>query len=137
MWGLILGKLAAVVARIWFTSINPMWWTNYHNSFFITLVLLATLEKIVSGYPRVTSKATDHSGEKDLCLTYNIMIFAGHDALPGMSVDHGIRSSSVLTGAGLGSLMYLTHAVFGEVSVVTRWSVGPYPNTGPMPWPWG
>ena len=64
-------------------------------------------------------------------------LFSGQDALPGSTVEHGVRANSLLTGAGLGSLMYLTHALFSDVSIITRWSVGPYSNTGPMPWPWG
>ena len=51
-WGLILGKFLVLVAKIFFTSINPIWWSNYHNSFLITVIILSTLEKIVSGMTR-------------------------------------------------------------------------------------
>jgi len=48
-----------------------------------------------------------------------------------------VRSNCLLTGFCFGSLLYMTQAVFGEVSLVSRWVVGGYPSTGPMPYPWG
>lgn len=40
-------------------------------------------------------------------------------------------------GLGLGSLLYLTHMCFGEASLVSRWTVKSFPNTGPNPLMWG
>jgi len=47
------------------------------------------------------------------------------------------RASWFVVGCGFGSLLYVTQAVFGEVSVVLRWVASGYPDTGPMPYPWG
>ena len=43
----------------------------------------------------------------------------------------------VSVAVGVGALIYLTQLIFGEVSVVTRWAVGPLPDQGPQPHPWG
>jgi len=47
------------------------------------------------------------------------------------------RPNWFFVGCGFGSLLYMTQAVFGEVSVLTRWVVSGYPYTGPVPYPWG
>ncbi|WAQ99443.1 PG2IP-like protein [Mya arenaria] len=47
------------------------------------------------------------------------------------------RGPWLTTGLGFGSLLYLINWVFGEVSLVTRWTVKGYPDIGPEPFPWG
>lgn len=43
----------------------------------------------------------------------------------------------IVTSCGFGALLFLTMLLFGEVSVVSRWAVAPYPDIGPYPMPWG
>ena len=48
-WGLILGLIAFIGSRIWYTSFVPAWWDNTSNSVIIALGVIATLDKIASG----------------------------------------------------------------------------------------
>ena len=43
----------------------------------------------------------------------------------------------VATGVAFGALFFLSHFLFGEASVISRWAVVPYPEVGPSPYPWG
>jgi hypothetical protein len=68
------------------------------------------------------------------------VIFSGYD-----KIDEGERHvdkklqypNSLATGLGFGSLLFLINWVFGEVSLITRWTVRAYPDNGPEPYPWG
>jgi endonuclease/exonuclease/phosphatase family metal-dependent hydrolase len=111
LWGLVLGLLAFVSSRIWFTSFVPAWWDNTSNSVVITLSAIATIDKIMSG--------DDYSSSD------------------GKSQLVPFRANWLFVGVGFGSLLYLTHAVFGDVSLISRWAISGYPSTGPMPYPWG
>jgi len=59
---------------------------------------------------------------------------------PGATVTENTQPAHanwVVVGCGFGSLLYSTQAVFGDVSVLSRWVVSGYPDTGPAPHPWG
>ncbi|XP_013421096.1 PGAP2-interacting protein isoform X1 [Lingula anatina] len=107
-WGLMVGFFAVLAGRIWFTSFIPTWWDNPTNSAVLAVGLIATVDKIMSG----------------------------GDSLPVQKISSP-RPYWLSTGVGFGSLLYLTHWIFGEVSIATRWVVTGYPDHGPQPNPWG
>lgn len=110
-WGLILGLMLFVMSRIWYVSFIPTWWSNNSNSAVIAIATVAVIDQIISG-----ADSTDH---KEGQQTF---------------VD---RPRWLTTALGFGSLLYLTHWCFGEVSLITRWTVRGYPSHGPLPNPWG
>lgn len=71
------------------------------------------------------------------CCTYKWMYFAGEDSGIERHTKSSVGQKWIPVGCGFGSLLYVTQAVFGDVSVVCRWVVKGYPETGPMPFPWG
>lgn len=109
IWGLVLGLFAFLAGRIWFTTFVPAWWTSGSNSVVIAVSAVAVIDKIVSGDDVGIRKPTKS--------------------------DSSWRW--IPMGFGFGSLLYVTQALFGEVSVICRWVVRGYPATGPMPYPWG
>ncbi|XP_074650238.1 PGAP2-interacting protein-like [Tubulanus polymorphus] len=109
LWSLMLGFIGVLVGRIWYTTFIPTWWNNHSNSVVLTLSLIATLDKIISG---------DDAPKDDRPVKQR-------------------QSYWIFTGLGFGSLLYLTHWVFGEVSLVSRWLVTGYPDPGPQPYPYG
>ncbi|XP_064637342.1 PGAP2-interacting protein-like isoform X2 [Lineus longissimus] len=109
-WGLIMGFFATLAGRVWYTTLMPPWWSVTSNNVVIAIGLIATIDKIASGDDTVME-------EKPIVITR--------------------KPSWLLTSLGFGSLIYLTHMCFAEVSIITRWAVSSYPDTGPLPYPWG
>ncbi|XP_059144809.1 PGAP2-interacting protein-like [Physella acuta] len=107
-WGLILGLHAFLASRVWFVTFAPAWWDNQSNSIVIACGVISALGySLEEASPQVQVKQQS-------------------------PVNHWLPS-----GVGLGSLLCLTHMCFGEASLITRWTVKGYPETGPSPLPWG
>ncbi|PVD34675.1 hypothetical protein C0Q70_05952 [Pomacea canaliculata] len=110
-WSLILGLFAFLSSRVWFVSFVPVWWNDKANSFVIALGFIVTIDHILNDGDVIEKKAT---------------------RLPAAD-----RPYWPLAALGFGSLLFLTHWVFGEVSLIARWVVKGYPHAGPQPELWG
>lgn len=107
-----------LASRAWYVSINPVWADPTSNKCLLLLGVVALLDRVYTGHI-----ANAEFKEKPVSQANKDSKISG----PGW----------VLVAVGLGALMFLTHAVFGEVSLVCRWAVSFYPDTGPPPNPWG
>ena len=117
-WGLILGLFLLLVLRISYVTVNPVWSDVTSNRVVLLVAVIATLDRVYTGYmmsqPGPQTKLSTEPQDSKV-------------SGPGW----------FLVALGFGALMFLTHDVFGEVSLVCRWAVAGYPHTGPKPNPWG
>ncbi|XP_042197748.1 PGAP2-interacting protein [Callorhinchus milii] len=114
IWGFILSHFLLLAIRIWFTSLNPVWHYTAFNAAILSLGVIVTLDRLHSDfqkYPLETEGRT--SRERKACFRWTI------------------------PAAAYGSLLFLTHWIFGEVSLVSRWAVSGHPRSGPDPNPYG
>lgn len=119
-WGLILGLFLLLTLRISYVSVNPIWSDVTSNRVVLLVATLSTLDRVYTGYMMSVSQSGPQSKSSTEPQDSKL-------SGPGW----------LLVAVGFGALMFLTHAVFGEVSLVCRWAVSGYPHTGPQPNPWG
>ena len=114
VWGFLLAHILLLSLRIWWVSLNPVWTDKNVNSLVLVLGLLSVVEFLYSNEELKTTK--QQRRESTVAME---------------------SSSWPLVGIGAGSLLFLTHWVYSEVSVVFRWAVSGHPDTGLEPNPWG
>ncbi|XP_062899228.1 PGAP2-interacting protein-like isoform X1 [Mobula hypostoma] len=117
-WGFILGHILQLVLRIWCTSLNPVWASNTFNSLILAVGAIVTLERIRSDFQKISQIEEKIKS-------------------PVKKIEPDVWFDWLVSGAAYGSLLFLIHWIFGEVSLVSRWAVSGHPDTGPDPNPYG
>ena len=115
-----LGYLVLLAARAWYTSFNPIFMG------FATNNLATAAGTFLAIYLYFNNWRTPIVEEKEP-QTPSRGQGSKNSSFPGLGA----------TGMAFGALFFLSHLLFGEVSVISRWAVVPYPEVGPSPYPWG
>ena len=113
-WGTMLGFFVMLSLRIAHVSLNPIWWSPTFNTVIFVVGVVMTISQslfISSHSSTLKSKGTSTTP---------------------IEFHRWLRIS-----IGFSSLFWLTHWVFGEVSLVSRWVGTGAPDAGPHPNPWG
>lgn len=114
----VLGFLLMLAVRVWFTSFNPIFTNILYNNMATGVGVVLSLYLFFQDWRTPIITSTDLPSGK--------IHHRESDKYPGL----------VATGLGFGALLFLTLMIFGDVSVVSRWAVAPYPDHGPYPYPW-
>jgi len=114
--------------RVWFTSFDPVFMSFTYNNIATALgIVLATFLYFNDcRTPIVSESSKELNSSKEVNSQKLSRPLLGITSSPGL----------VATAMGFGALLFLTQLLFGDVSVVSRWAVAPYPDRGPYPYPW-
>ena len=114
-WGTMLGFFVMLSLRIVHVSLNPIWWNPTFNTliFAVGVVMTVSQSFFISSHSSTLKSKERTRGARP--------------------VYHQLLRISL----GFSGLFWLTHWVFGEVSLVSRWVGTGAPDAGPHPNPWG
>lgn len=114
IYSLFLGYLLLLALRTWGSSFNPIFFHKSTN--FVAMVAGVLLAAFLywNDWRTPAVEGSEGSVEEE-------------GRLPGLA------STAVAFGAAL----FLLQHLYGDISVVSRYSVAPYPDRGPYPYPWG
>jgi len=119
----MLGYLLYLAVRVWGSSFNYIFMSNSHNIAAICVGVAVSVQLCVDDLPTaITSRPPPPPKSSS-------------DKTKPPNTSPSPRF--VASGLALGSLFFLTSFLYSEVSIITRWSVGPQPFPGPQPYPWG
>lgn len=114
----ILGFLLILAVRVWFTSFNPIFTDFLYNNMATGIGVALSLYLFFQDWRTPIISSNDFPSSK----------------IP--RCDSSRYPGVVVTGLGFGALLFLTLLLFGDLSVISRWAVAPYPDRGPYPYPW-
>lgn len=126
----LLGYLFFLAVRIWGKSFNFIFMSTASNfmAVCVGVVVSTFLYHNDARTPITTPPSPAHGKTPPLSPAHGRITPSSHQhQYPGL----------LATSVGFGALLYLTHLLYAEVSVVTRWAVASLPHSGPAPMPWG
>ena len=114
IYSLFLGYLLLLAVRTWGSSFNPVFFHKPTN--FVAAVAGILLAAFLYWNDRRTP-----------------VIDGNESSVEEVGRLPGLPSTAVAFGAAL----FLMQHLYGDISVVSRYAVAPYPDRGPYPYPWG
>uniref|UniRef100_H2ZJB0 PGAP2-interacting protein n=1 Tax=Ciona savignyi TaxID=51511 RepID=H2ZJB0_CIOSA len=114
-WGYTLGFVALLASRIWYVSMTPLWNDHKSNKVIVSLFTATIAAKLIFQQSEDAPQEEKQKKTKKDKSTY----------------------SPLVVSLGYGAVFFFLHALLGEVSIIPRYTVSGFPNTGPMPNPWG
>ncbi len=116
-WGLMIGFFLRLVLRIAFFTLNPLWTSSASNIIIFCVGILCAVDR---------AKFISTLDTKNTEETENI------EHIPSQS-----WSSWVTVALGTGAWLFVAQWLFGEVSVISRYTGGSVPSFSVSPIPGG
>ena len=92
-WGLLLGLMAFVSSRIWFTSFVPAYSTYTWNSAVIAIGAAATIDKIISG--KFPDQALTRALSKDFLIKWECHFVVNNAFLMTIVLQNSVFNNKI------------------------------------------